>query len=395
MGKFWEIARFQNLDIIQEFIKINVNKPTGRVATFPSAFFAGRRSGGLLFILLQNYMIQQLQKLPTGPPPIYLGTSSVDAWYLFSGYGGKLPPIFGVPPNPVGTHAHELQMVMSTLYPKIDNSYGLPVTQTISHLLYCVLCNIWSGPGADEANPKAGIPFPIPVLPDTYGTAASMLLANCSTVNGIPYIDFVVGGARQDSGTIPDFCKILDAFGFFSKPRAIMASEISNSKDIIEAASFKMIINGTEKFPINNCGTGGVYGDNPTANSSAPDSEPYIGAATKPVCVMFMGTDTIGYPVKLGDTKSDFDDIHKYIADSGANTGKIAIDRTAPLAEQQAAVMRARQFKVNGLTPLIDSGVLIPETNKLDMNTVCAKYVSRGLNFIWDGTNLRLNGVPL
>ena len=116
------------------------------------ALFTGRRTGGLLFLLLQNLFFAEhfyqfnapgavtANLLLNKQPDITecLSTSSCDAWYILT---KKLQSPCCYPSlNPIGTHAHELQMVISTLYPHLDKEY-VPYSQVLSYYLYYKL--VW------------------------------------------------------------------------------------------------------------------------------------------------------------------------------------------------------------------------------------------------------------
>jgi hypothetical protein len=189
--------------------------------TMAPALFTGRRTGGYAFLLLQNLFFGDhfLQNRPpplggpfavpnslllTNPDPnvtVSLGTSSVDSWVKLRQL--NLPCLL-----PAGTHAHELSMVGSILYPQLDrNKYNVPLTQILGHYLYYEL--VWKHTGG-----------PMAMLPDTLGTRAFMKAANLITVVNkdnavVPFIK-VIQTARQDSGELEDFVTNMKEFNYIN-----------------------------------------------------------------------------------------------------------------------------------------------------------------------------------
>ena len=267
---------------------------------FRPALFTGRRTGGLLFLVLQNMMFADHFKqhgnilngaihstyIETGFDKTYgLGTSSCDSWYILKQLG--LPCL-----NPIGTHAHELSMVTSVLFPQLDYiNDGLPITQILGHYLYYKLIGEKTG-------------MPMPMLPDTIGTRAFMIAANCVKVNcNCKFID-LVKTARQDSGSLTYFKQIVESFGF-SGP--IMASEIDTTSTLLMAANLQY----------SSFGAGGFFGDSEKVWSDK--FIPSNSMAAKAIRVQYTNIDNnnskyhnvpyiklfpgyvIGYPVKIGD----------------------------------------------------------------------------------------------
>lgn len=284
------------------------------------ALFTGRRTGGMAFLLLQNLFFAHhfRQTTPPSLPKMTwtegeqtwcLGTSSCDANYILKGLGLKCL-------NPAGTHAHELSMVSSALFPHLDkNDEHLPLTQVLGHYMYMKL--VWEKTG------KAG---PLPMLSDTLGTRAFLRAAKYVTVDGVPFLNHITS-ARQDSGKLADFRQNMMDFGYV-KPdgnvKGMMASEIDDSSTLLEAATL-----GYASF-----GAGGFYGDsekvwgdkNASSNSMAVKAvrvsyqkkagESYAGI---PYMVEGAGGRVTGYPVKIGDPSNG--------ADPRLAEGKLSLDK--------------------------------------------------------------------
>jgi len=325
---------------------------------FKPALFTGRRTGGLLFLLLQNLFFadnfnQFNPKNPSqsAPHPLSLlkaplkhtalGTSSVDSWYLLQQPTLKLPCL-----DPVGTHAHELSMVTSVLFPHVDqNPHHLPLTQIIGHYLYAEL--VWRKTGGLMA-----------MLPDTLGTRAFMKAANYITITtpeGPQKILDIIGTGRQDSGKLKDFIRNMREFGFVSVEgslKGMMASEIDTTDTLLEASEL-----GYSTF-----GAGGFFGDSEKVwgDKNAPSNS----MAVKAVRVMYQaepgrdyspihymkvvaGTpNVIGYPVKVGDPSS-FDKPE-------LGEGKLSLDKNLPEAELAPIKAYANRVRVSAQEPLPD-----------------------------------------
>merc|ERR1719215_384558 len=106
----------------------------------------------------------------------------------------------------------------------------MPLAQVIGHMLYFFK----SRPLGDvkDAARKALMPM----LPDTLGTIAFMRTASklkipCGVHKGDPVMS-VIGAARQDSGGLDGFKKIMDKYDFKG---ALMASEIETGDDLFLA----------------------------------------------------------------------------------------------------------------------------------------------------------------
>ncbi len=310
-------ALFRCYESIKHIEMANKTRPIARDAVFNGALFTGRRTGGLAFLLLQNYLVKKAYMF--SPPPTYfgcIGTSSVDAWYLFNKWG------IDVQLNPVGTHAHELSMVMSQLFPQLDE-HNVPLTQILGHYLYYKLCNI-----------RQGTSMKIPMLPDTLGTPSFMLAANIINIDRETFLSKCIVAARQDSGTLEGFVNIMD---YFNCKVPIMASEIDNTETFNKALKLTSPID--KRFPYANFGAGGFFGDSPKVWGY---DEFYLSMAVKPVRV-FVG-DRVGYPVKLGDSESA-----KVI-------GKISIDGTLAKEDYDEIVSKASAIKQFGIDFVTDKG---------------------------------------
>jgi len=341
--------------------------------TFKPALFTGRRTGGLVFILLQNMFIADHFKQFV-PPALggsivvsnsiakvtdteCLGTSSVDSWVLLRRMG--LPCL-----NPAGTHAHELSMVISALYPHVDqNKYNLPITQIIGHYLYYEL--VWKKTGG-----------PSPMLPDTLGTRAFMKAANLININTVvkdaagnkrielkKFIE-VVQLARQDSGKLPHFKENMIEFGYFNPdgssklvggvPNSMMASEIDTSRSLFEACR-----EGYASF-----GAGGFFGDsekvwsNPNAKSNSMAVKAvrvvYEDTSAKnygPIPYMRRNGNVItGYPIKIGDPDERLE--------RDLKEGKLSLDKNLTNAElieikRYAANVRAKAVNFGYEAPVV------------------------------------------
>jgi hypothetical protein len=250
--------------------------------------------------------------------PDALGTSSVDCWYILKSL--ELPCL-----NPSGTHAHELSMVTSVLFPTIDNNvYHLPLTQVVSHYLYYEL--VWKKTGG-----------PMPMLPDTLGTPAFLKAASYLIINQKSVLD-IIDFARQDSGKLPDFLANLNDYG---KQIKTMASEIDTTATLLEAATL-----GYSYF-----GAGGFFGD--SEKVWGEPTTPSNSMAVKAVRVRYISDENfegipymkkdmdyaIGYPVKIGDpedrTKPEL------------KAGKLSLDKNLDESTSSAIKVYAETVRVS------------------------------------------------
>ena len=209
------------------------------------ALFTGRRTGGFLFLVLQNYMYElnfeqfAPNKTPSDGMKLSLGSSSCDSILLLNNLNLRKS---SNPIMPAGTHAHELSMVISALYPELD-IIRPATTQIIGHYLYYKL--------SMHSNGQL-LPGPVPALPDTIGT--NVFLNAAKSINIIDnskeigkFFDKIIA-FRQDSGKMKDFPIKVKNCGY---NKGIMASEIENLKSVEDAKN-----NGYTTF-----GAGGFFGD--------------------------------------------------------------------------------------------------------------------------------------
>lgn len=301
------------------------------------ALFTGRRTGGLMFLVLQNMFFADHfkqagplfngavagQSLGDAAATMSLGTSSCDSWFILKSL--NLPCL-----NPAGTHAHELSMVSSVLFPHLDhNEQHLPLTQIVGHYLYSKLT--WEPTG------KAG---PMPMLPDTLGTRAFMKAANYVKLeDGSPFLT-LISSARQDSGKLKDFKANMAEYGYTG---GMMASEIDDTSTLLEAAEL-----GYPSF-----GAGGFFGDSEKVWGNKDASSNSM--AVKAVRVQYNNTggapitgipymkelsdgNVIGYPVKIGDPA----DANKpQLAE-----GKLSLDKNLTEAELEPIKRYAETVRV-------------------------------------------------
>jgi nicotinic acid phosphoribosyltransferase len=281
------------------------------------ALFTGRRTGGYIFLLLQNLFFAH--HFNGEGQTICLGTSSIDCYY-------ELKRLRDVTNNelikclrPVGTHAHELSMVISVLFPYFDkNKYDLPLTQIIGHELYRVL----------SAVPRPGAIFPM--LPDTLGTAAFMKAANWVKMHDDTSFVSKITSARQDSGKLENFRKLMEDWNY---TKGMMASEIDNTETLLKAT----------KLGYNTSGAGGFYGDSGKVwNSSVSSPSMAVKAVNVEYCIpeneyqfykdLYFPHITIerkgsvchvkGFPIKVGDPED--------MTKPALAEGKLSLDKTLP-----------------------------------------------------------------
>ena len=273
-------------------------------ASMKGALFAGRRTGHHVFTLLQSWYASRFY-------PNCIGTSSMDAWYTLS---RKLEMQKIVPP--VGTHAHELSMVFMSLFPGLDaNEERIPFSQALVHSMYYRLVH-------------QGFPGPMPMLPDTLGTAAFLKAAEACEVTpmlaGEPQLDAakvkllsVITSARQDSGSLRGFKNVLSLYPDYKG--SMMASEIDTKEDLVAAAS-----EGYASF-----GAGGFMGDSEKVWNVNTDKLS-ASMAVKVVRVYVDGKRTAVQPVKLGDGEDD---------------AKVTCDAVLPFPEYSKIVEDAKCVK--------------------------------------------------
>jgi hypothetical protein len=387
---------------INKMIYENLNLPAGRAIKFNGALFAGRRTGSLLFLLLQNYMFRTL--LP--PPMGGLGTSSVDAWYLFKKFDIKADnwgPSNQL--NTIGTHAHEKKMVLSVLFPYLDK-FNVPVSQLFGDYLYYLLSgtrkissdanntNVSCLPNTSLSNLMIQS-TKIPMLPDTLGTSAYMLAAITLNIKGKDFLNAIIASSRQDSGTLQAHIDTLAAFGCKYN---IMASELDSFTMVRDA--IRATRGNEQQFPYTLWGAGGLFGDSsgPWPAITSTTEKKSVAMAVKPIRVFIVGiasadtnyhtteldqvitTDTmsdgkslyVGYPVKLGDKKP------------GA-TEKISIDGTLDPTLRQNILDRAEGFRSYGME--CRDNLRQRETFKnLNQKTICKMFSDLVVEFGYERT---------
>jgi hypothetical protein len=266
------------------------------------ALFSGRRTGGFLYNLLQVFLWSKFSKpFPAGRN---LGTSSVDAWYQLNKLG-----MTGIV-APAGTHAHELSMVLSSIYADLDkNGKNLVLTQVLGHYLYYKLTHQSS-------------PAPMPMLPDTLGTESFLRAANVIKILSNDKTSFkslleMIGSARQDSGTLENFKKLMETYDYKG---GMMASEIDNITDFDEA----------QRLGYGLAGVGGALGDSEKAWNTTGGRTFNASMAVKAVRVFFDGkSNENSFPVKTGDG----DDV------------KVTADTTLPIDEYKELVRIANETR--------------------------------------------------
>jgi len=330
------------------------------------ALFTGRRTGGFLFILLQNLFFADhfnqvggLLGIPSdypGDKTLALGTSSCDSWAFLTDRG--LPCL-----NPSGTNAHELRMVTQILYPQIDTQY--PLTQVLVDYLYLKL-----------VKERIIGPAPMPMLPDTLGTRAYLKAATFITLDAEPFLKKITS-ARQDSGKLADFIANMSEFEYTGSK---MASEIEYPKDLLEAVGL-----GYETF-----GAGGFFGDSEKVWTAYKDFEYSNSMAVKAVRVSyaadaspagapyieFADGKVTGYPLKIGDPKNK--------GEKGL-TGKLSIDKNRiDLMENILKyAISVREMAESEVMPdsTMDVTELLKKVNMRDPTSAIAKL--QGLNTRW------------
>jgi len=288
------------------------------------ALFTGRRTGGYLFLLLQNlFFLHHFRQFnPTDKTIINyegktmcLGTSSVDCYYELKDLGLNCL-------TPAGTHAHELSMVISVLFPYFDkNKFDLPLTQIIGHELYRVLSAV------PRPTPSGMVMFPM--LPDTLGTAAFMKAANLVKMSDGKSFISLITSARQDSGKLEDFLKLMTDWAYSGGK---MASEIDNTETLLKAMWLGYATSGA----------GGFFGDsakvwNPCLSSPSmavkavnveycipEDEEQFYKELDFPHIMVTSNSDGTfhvkGYPIKVGDPED--------MTKPALAEGKLSLDKT-------------------------------------------------------------------
>lgn len=179
----------------------------------------------------------------------------------------------------------------------------------------------------------------MPMLPDTLGSRAFMKTATMLTVpygphKGSPMLS-VIGAARQDSGGLDAFKKLMDEFKYTG---ALMASEIEVPQDLRTAAE-----NGFKLF-----GAGGYMGD---SEKAWDHSKTNISMAVKVLRVYIGGDRSLYTPVKTGETSDE----------GKIKEGKFEADGTLSADELEHVRQRAQilataepKLEVQGLQQLFE-----------------------------------------
>jgi hypothetical protein len=192
-------------------------------------YMAGRRTQGPLFLLLANLYLDQFSVK-------FKGTSSVWAWNI-------LTKVLGIPLKkfvPMGTHAHELSMLLGGMG---FGKYG----QIVGHYLY------WR-------THICGTKTPFLALPDTFGTecfleVAKRIYVKLPTGEVVSFLT-LIKGFRQDSGSISEFVKLVRSVLPTAKVLASEIGSIADSDEAVSAGCFAL-------------GTGGFCGDSEKAFEEA------------------------------------------------------------------------------------------------------------------------------
>jgi nicotinic acid phosphoribosyltransferase len=282
------------------------------------ALFSGRRTGGALFNLLQIYLWNQFdsQFYPpthTTPNPCgrNLGTSSFWALETLKNIGLECSI------QPSGTHAHELSMTLNVLYPDLDiTDVGFVGSQILGHLLYKKL--------------SAG-PTPTPMLTDTVGTrnflVTALALTDKDNDNKPALCSFA--SARQDSGKLADYAKMMNYFVTLAKcaPPLLMASEIDDR----DTDFYKAIAAGYSL-----AGVGGALGDSEKIEAikilgeefNKNNDAHFAASEAAKIARVWSGANKSGYTLKTGD-----------------GDGKVTIDDKAEQTVKEELVNRAINFQ--------------------------------------------------
>jgi nicotinic acid phosphoribosyltransferase len=335
---------------IQYVIQANLAKPEDRPGFFNGALFAGRRSGSMEFLVIQNWMVKELYKhIQEGKPYLgCIGTSSVDAWWLLKEWGICVGPN---EVNPIGTHAHEESMgtagITQAFFPQLDSV--LPLSQVLGHYLYYKYSSI-----------RQDKSMKLPMLSDTSGTKGFLAAGNAIIMpSGKTFLEECIGSARQDSGTLEGFIEFLDEYNL---KVPVMASEISTREDILNALLIRSKVD--RRSPYIRFGAGGFHGDNPKVFG---DNEFYTAMAAKIVRCFIINAETkqiesVTYPVKLGDPVP-------------GKPGKVSIDGTLGTKERDAIIQKANLINefVSNKTPQ----EIIEHTKELGLNELFWSVVSQ------------------
>jgi nicotinic acid phosphoribosyltransferase len=283
--------------------------------------FAGRRTGHFLLLLLQALLAKRI------PGSKIAGTSSFDAWYFLTKM--EFPNII----PPVGTHAHEIQMGAQALFAEFDlsptNPEFLPLSACISTYLYYLTAH-------------RGGPGPMPMLPDTLGTESFCKAAAAFMVHPIKdgHLDTtqwvsllsLITSARQDSGKLDTFIKILESYDCKC---GLFASEIDELKTLLEARDL-----GYKFF-----GAGGALGDSEKVWNVTGEKAFSASMAVKIIRMWLLDPTTGSWircrsPVKLGD---------------GEDPAKVTADPLLYTDDYQQVIDEAKRVKYWAKKKLVSS----------------------------------------
>jgi hypothetical protein len=181
------------------------------------------------------------------------------------------------------------------------------------------------------------------MLPDTLGTETFMKIASLLKVKTkgnvlVPFL-YIIGGARQDSGTLENFVNIMQKYNFNG---VVMASEIENTtsfedinkanektdqfnKIVIPIENYKnfLAIAPAKRALYTSFGAGGFFGDSEKAWDNEKQN---ISMAVKAVRIKIDGVPTKVKPLKLGDSN---------------NAGKLEVDGRLSKKDSEIAIDRA------------------------------------------------------
>jgi hypothetical protein len=302
-------------------------------------------------------------------------------------------------------------MVISVLFPYFDkNKYDLPLTQIIGHELYRDLSAV------PRPTPTG---FMFPMLPDTLGTAAFMKAANwvkapkpavsaqsaepaasaqsaepvasaqsaepvasaqsakpavsaqsaepAASAQSVEYVPFIqlINSARQDSGKLENFLKIMNEWGYVGGK---MASEIDNTETLLKATELGFTTSGA----------GGFFGDSAKVwNSILSSPSMAVKAVNVEYCVpkeeykfykdLYFPHITIeaidgvfhvkGFPIKVGDPED--------MTKPALAEGKLSLDKTLPQEFIEVIKCWVSNRRVRAFSTKDDES--IRKDNKLDI----------------------------
>ena len=303
--------------LFRTFTGINfLQKPDN--ASIKVALFSGRRTGGALFNLLQVYLWNMFDKPGTPAPTSVgrnLGTSSFWALKTLKDLGHECQIL------PSGTHAHELSMTLNVLYGGELDVYdeGFVGSQILGHLLYKKL--------------SAG-KTPTPMLTDTVGTRnflETALKLKDSETTRPALCSF--GSARQDSGKLPDYAKIMRVYSEKAECTVpgLMASEIDErDEDFAKAIAAGYTL----------AGVGGALGDSEKIDSElvfgikwskdGPLTAAFAASEAAKITRVWGGTGKTGYTLKTGDSD---------------NADKVTYDKKAESDITEELLRRSKRFQ--------------------------------------------------